>query len=247
MRWLEKQWYRDDAAALVLRLLLWPFSLVFAALATLRCLAYRRGIFNTTRLPVPVVVVGNLSVGGTGKTPLTIALAEQLRRRGRHPGIVSRGYKGGGFQLDRSGMDPAAPALPQLRFRAETADSYEAGVKGATQDGRFRATVAAFHTQFHDYQFSYFTGLNRRTQNVPDLTTKGFEIETWFRPLEALEFSAAATYQETIFGRSGFPAGLTQLQGTTGPIAPRWIVVGKIGRAHVCTPVTSLSRMPSSA
>jgi tetraacyldisaccharide 4'-kinase len=94
MRWLEQQWYRDDAAALVLRLLLWPFSLLFAALATLRHLAYQRGIFTTTRLPVPVVVVGNLSVGGTGKTPLTIALTEQLRRRGRHPGIVSRGYGG---------------------------------------------------------------------------------------------------------------------------------------------------------
>ena len=84
----------EKAQALVLRLLLWPFSLLFAALATLRRLAYQRGIFNTTRLPVPVVVVGNLSVGGTGKTPLTIALAEQLRRRGRHPGIVSRGYGG---------------------------------------------------------------------------------------------------------------------------------------------------------
>lgn len=75
-------------------MLLLPFSLLFGALATLRFIAYRRGIFRSTKLPVPVVVIGNLSVGGTGKTPLTIALAGQLRRHGHRPGIVSRGYGG---------------------------------------------------------------------------------------------------------------------------------------------------------
>ena len=94
MRWLEQQWYRNDAAALALRWLLWPLSLLFAALATLRLIAYRRGIFHTTKLPVAVVVIGNLSVGGTGKTPLTIALAGQLLQRGLRPCIISRGYGG---------------------------------------------------------------------------------------------------------------------------------------------------------
>ena len=74
--------------------LLLPFSLVFCGLVALRRAAYRAGLVPCERLPVPVVVVGNLTVGGTGKTPLVIHLARALRALGRHPGIVSRGYRG---------------------------------------------------------------------------------------------------------------------------------------------------------
>lgn len=94
MRWLEKHWYRNGPADRLLGSLLWPASLLFGALAALRRMAYRCGLQATTRLPVPVVVVGNISVGGTGKTPLTITLSAQLRDRHRHPGIVTRGYGG---------------------------------------------------------------------------------------------------------------------------------------------------------
>lgn len=69
-----------------------PVSLLFAAVAALRRLAYRTGILASERVGVPVIVVGNITVGGTGKTPLVLWLAEALRGRGRRPGIVSRGY-----------------------------------------------------------------------------------------------------------------------------------------------------------
>ena len=69
-----------------------PLSAVFAVLAGVRRLAYRLGMRQPAVLPVPVVVVGNIAVGGSGKTPVVLWLAEQLTRRGYRPGIISRGY-----------------------------------------------------------------------------------------------------------------------------------------------------------
>jgi len=67
-------------------------SALYGGLTALRRGAYARGLVPTRRVPVPVVVVGNIAVGGTGKTPLTIALVERLRAEGRNPGVASRGY-----------------------------------------------------------------------------------------------------------------------------------------------------------
>ncbi len=88
--WFEHQWTRFSAWQIVLQPLAWVFKVITAV----RRLLYRAGIRGVQRLPVPVVIVGNITVGGTGKTPLTIWLAQQLRERGMQPGIVSRGYGG---------------------------------------------------------------------------------------------------------------------------------------------------------
>lgn len=71
---------------------LWPFSGLFAVLSASRRALYRLGLLKTVRVDAPVVVVGNLTVGGSGKTPLIAALAHGLQQMGWHPGIVSRGY-----------------------------------------------------------------------------------------------------------------------------------------------------------
>lgn len=72
----------------------WPLAVLYGGVVRLRRWVYRHGWLRSETLPVPVIVVGNLTVGGTGKTPLTIALVEALRARGRKPGVVSRGYGG---------------------------------------------------------------------------------------------------------------------------------------------------------
>jgi tetraacyldisaccharide 4'-kinase len=86
-----------------------PLAALYGAVTWLRRWLYRRGWLHAELLPVPVVVVGNISVGGTGKTPLTIALVEALLARGHHPGVVSRGHGGnqhGPLLLDDT-PDPA--------------------------------------------------------------------------------------------------------------------------------------------
>jgi tetraacyldisaccharide 4'-kinase len=93
---LMRSWYgRCPLLFLPIHLLLLiPLSLVFGVLVRLRRACYRIGVFRVERLPVLVIVVGNLNVGGSGKTPLTIALVQWLRQAGYAPGIVSRGYGG---------------------------------------------------------------------------------------------------------------------------------------------------------
>ena len=88
--WIERQWYSPASYFRYLFPLAWPFRLV----STVRRGLYSAGFMAADGPDCPVVVVGNLTVGGTGKTPLVIWLAEFLARNGWQPGIISRGYGG---------------------------------------------------------------------------------------------------------------------------------------------------------
>lgn len=84
---LTEVWFRGKRPGLILR----GLSLLFRVLRAVRLWAFRKGYFSSEKLPVPVIVVGNITVGGTGKTPLVIALANALSILGWRPGIISRG------------------------------------------------------------------------------------------------------------------------------------------------------------
>jgi tetraacyldisaccharide 4'-kinase len=103
---LNRIWYGNSP----LRWALWPVSVAYRGLATLRRTAYRRGWRAAVEPPVPVIVVGNVSVGGTGKTPFVIWLAAQLMQRGRRVGIVTRGYRGKGTEWPRAVTPDSDPA-----------------------------------------------------------------------------------------------------------------------------------------
>jgi tetraacyldisaccharide 4'-kinase len=96
---LQRVWY--EGRSQWFSLLLLPLSWLFGAVAGVRRVAYRRGWSQSIRVARPVIVVGNITVGGTGKTPMTIWLAERLQARGVRVGIVLRGYGGTSTQWPR--------------------------------------------------------------------------------------------------------------------------------------------------
>lgn len=85
-------WFRPRPSPLAVAL--WPVSLAYRGIVVARRALYRVGAFKSERLAVPVIIVGNITVGGAGKTPLVRALARALAERGLTPGLVSRGYGG---------------------------------------------------------------------------------------------------------------------------------------------------------
>jgi tetraacyldisaccharide 4'-kinase len=102
----EAVWYGNHP----LRFALLPATLLYRLIARLRREGYKRGLLKTVEAAAPVIVVGNVSVGGTGKTPFVIWLAAQLKHRGRRVGIVTRGYGGKSARWPRAVSADADPA-----------------------------------------------------------------------------------------------------------------------------------------
>lgn len=89
---IEAIWHGDSGFARIVRVALLPLSWLFTAVVALRNRFYDSGRFASERIGCPVVSIGNLSVGGTGKTPVVLWLVEEMLRRGLRPVVVSRGY-----------------------------------------------------------------------------------------------------------------------------------------------------------
>lgn len=101
--------------------LLLPLSAVFWGLSTTRRWLYKVGVFKVVNFKVPIVIVGNITVGGSGKTPVVIALVKHFKQQGKKVGVVSRGYKGvnnsGNLWVDETTNPAKSGDEPLLIFR----------------------------------------------------------------------------------------------------------------------------------
>lgn len=130
-QWLERRWYSEQAPPWLLR----PFARLYGLGLQVR----RRRLDVAPPLTVPVIVVGNITVGGTGKTPLVQAIVRHLQRSGRKPGVVLRGYRG--RQREAVLLPEAAGAGDALQYGDE-ACLHRAQLAVPVAVGRDRAAAA---------------------------------------------------------------------------------------------------------
>jgi tetraacyldisaccharide 4'-kinase len=119
----------------LLRLALWPLSLLYGGITQVRAWLYEEAILKPKQLQRPVISVGNLTVGGTGKTPMVIWLAERLLAEGKRVGILSRGYKGSGGSSDE---------IELMRFRLRERVLFGVGANRYEQGKKLESNVDVF-------------------------------------------------------------------------------------------------------
>lgn len=121
MRLIEKVWFNQHPAKYWLVPLLLPFTGLFYLLSSTRRLAFSLGLLKSIKVGKPVVVVGNIGVGGNGKTPVVVHLVELSKTIGLKPGVISRGYGGKAetypYLLDKNSSSAQAGDEPILIYQ----------------------------------------------------------------------------------------------------------------------------------
>jgi tetraacyldisaccharide 4'-kinase len=139
---IDRVWYGDDVLARLARLGLTPLALLYRGASGLRNALYDRGLLAVRPAPLPAVSVGNLAVGGTGKTPVAGWLAGLLRERGAHPAMILRGY-GGDEPLVHALLNPSLPVIVAPDRVAGMEQARQHGCDTAVLDDAFQHRRAA--------------------------------------------------------------------------------------------------------
>ncbi len=142
MRFIEKVWAGDSAADNLVRAFLTPFELAFRGIVAVRAGLYENGILKSRSSPITVVSIGNLTVGGTGKTPVAAWIASRLAESGRSPAIILRGY-GGDETLVHKALNPSVPVLEATDRVSGIQVAADAGADVAILDDAFQHRRAA--------------------------------------------------------------------------------------------------------
>ena len=176
----------------------------------------------------------------------TVSLAYHLSDDVMIYGGYSRGYKAGGFNVDRSGFsitpdltpldliaDPNRLNVGQLAFDPEFTDSYELGLRSTILGGSTTLNLTAYYQEIHDYQLNAFNGFNFITRNIPEAISQGVELEVATRPTDNLTLSGGVTYNDayydsTVVFNTLDPTPNTVVAGTPFSFAPEWVATAAI-------------------
>src|SRR5262249_33206843 len=136
-------------------------------------------------------------------------------------GGYHRGYKAGGVNLFREG------AITETTYAPEYAKGIEIGMKADYWDGRARTNVAIFDTKFSDLQINFFTGLEFKTENVGEATTKGIEVENLLKVSDDVLLGVSLTRLDAEFGVLDNPL-LSYLDHREMPKSPEWAATANV-------------------
>ena len=134
---VERLWYGDDAIASLARSVLTPVERLFGGIVGARDILYDAGWLPASETTIPAVSVGNLTVGGTGKTPIAAWIARGLQARGAHPAVILRGY-GGDETLVHRVLNPTIPVVANADRVAAVASAASQGADIAVLDDAFQ-------------------------------------------------------------------------------------------------------------
>lgn len=209
--WYHQLWWRgrpSGAAYRALSTLLAPAEGAYRVAISARAWAYDRGWLKSAAAPIPTLVIGNLTVGGTGKTPVTAWFADRLRRRGRVPAIVMRGYGGDEVKVHRM-LNSAVPV--------HVSTDRVTGVRRASERG---ADIAVLDDAFQHRAI-------RADANVVLVAVEGFMDSPrllprgpWREPLQALDRATLVVITRKVASQEE-AASVSQRLAELEPALPR--------------------------
>ena len=216
MQLIERIWRGEDLISRLAKVALTPLEGAYRAVSATRGWMYDHSVLHTEQSPLPVVSIGNLSVGGTGKTPFTAWVAADLARRGAMPSVVLRGY-GGDEPLVHARLNPHVPVIIEaVRSR---------GVKRAAELG---ATVAVLDDAFQHRAASRSADIVLISADHWDGHVRMLPAGPWREPLSALRRASLAVITRKLADDSTV-ARLHDAIRDAAPLIPQAVVRFTLG------------------